>query len=835
MNNQNLNVRLRAYWLLLASAAVSPALSAAVLEEVIVTAQKVSASTQETPIAITGLTGDSLEKFGFQNANDISAQVPNMQVSGPYGDVQPIFSIRGVSMSDYSSNQASPIGVYSDEMYMGATYTHGMNFFDVERLEVLRGPQGTLYGKNTTGGAVNIITRTAKVGDEFGYNIKTSTGNYGAQKLDVGIQDTVVDEVLAMRLAYSSSRNDGYIENVLGGENLSQLDFQGLRLSTEWVASEQTVVTLKYTNSGNDSRANASRNEPRGDLSRNPETTAAFESSGVGVYDKPNNGFIDNTGYSRPAKNLDRNEIEDNYAGALIVDNEQVLLRVEHDTERFTFTSTTTYSEADYSQQQNTDGSPDRLLEIRWAVETDAFSQDFRIAGDLGESINMIAGLYYATEFQDMHNIYEIYQTPPDTRVAGTFPGAAGYYPYLLDFGGVDQKMITDKTSYAAYSQFRFFVTDRMGIDVGIRYTVDEIDLEYLNVSRVGYDGEPRGTWTPGNTTGYDEPFVPANIAGFSPVQYNELIAAMAAGDVTLEDVLFSAETGYTHGPYTTESAPTYKAKEQEWTGKLGIDYKFNEDLMVYASYSKGYRSGNFNGGVYYEVRPFEEAYAEPEFIDAYEVGMKAEFFDRSLRLNTALFYYDYTNQQFINVVGVSNFLENAGGSTILGLEGELTWAATERLMISAGLGLLETEYTELTLSDTRTLNNPDDTVDLAGNELISAPKVSGNISVDYDLLILDAGYLSLNINANYQSKQWYSAYNEKASYEHIKQDAYALYNGRLSWHGSDGSYSVSLWGKNLSDEEYDGYAINLQAGFGYDYFQQGPPRTYGLEFSYRF
>jgi iron complex outermembrane receptor protein len=114
------------------------------LEEVIVTGQKRSESTQDTPVAITGMTSDSLEKFGFASANDISAQVPNMQVSGPFGEVQPIFAIRGVSMSDYSSNQASPIGVYSDESYMGAVYTHGMNFFDVERLEVLRGPQGTL-------------------------------------------------------------------------------------------------------------------------------------------------------------------------------------------------------------------------------------------------------------------------------------------------------------------------------------------------------------------------------------------------------------------------------------------------------------------------------------------------------------------------------------------------------------------------------------------------------------------------------------------------------------------------------------------------------------------
>ncbi|GAA4100170.1 TonB-dependent receptor [Zhongshania borealis] len=806
------------------------------LEEVIVTAQKTSASTQDTPIAITGMTADSLEKFGFQNANDISAQVPNMQVSGPYGDVQPIFSIRGVSMSDYSSNQASPIGVYTDEMYMGATYTHGMNFFDVERLEVLRGPQGTLYGKNTTGGAVNIITNTANVGDDFGFNMKAGLGNYGATTGEFGVEDTLIDDVLAVRLGYSSSRNDGYVKNALGGPNLSQLDFQGARLSLEWVPAASTIVTFKYTNSGNDSRANASRNEPRGNLENDPVAVTALETGGVGVSSHPDNGYIDNTGYSRPAQNLDRHEVQDDYTGALIVDNEQGILRVDHVTDNYTFTSTTSYSEADYSQKQNTDGGPDGLLHIRWAVETDAFSQDLRVAGDFGGPVSFITGLYFATEFQDMHNIYEIYETPPDLRVAVTFPGAAAFYPFLLDFGGVDQKMITDKTSYAAYTQFRFDASDKLGFDVGLRYTVDEVDLEYLNVSRFNYDGEPIGTWVPGNTTGADEPFIAPSVGGRGPLEVVQLIGDILNGSVDANDLAPSGQpAGYTHGPYTTDSAPQQSAKEQEVTGKLGVDYTVNDDLMLYASYSKGYRAGNFNGGVYYEVRDFENSYAEPEFIDSYELGFKSDLLDGSARLNAALFFYDYSNQQFINVVGVSNFLENAGGSTILGAEAEFTMALSERLMVNIGLGLLKTEYTELELSDTRTLNNPDDTVDLSGNELISAPQVSGNISVDYAVLRLNSGDLSLNINANYQSRQWYSAYNDDASYEHIKQDAYALVNTRLSWRSADDTYSISLWAKNLADQEYDGYAINLQAGFGFDYFQQGPPRSYGLELTYRY
>ena len=190
---------LRAGICLAIASAANSAVAGPMLEEVLVTAQKRSQSTQDIPVAVTGLTGTQLDKYGFENASDISAQVPNMQVSGPYGDIQPIFSIRGVSMSDYSSNQASPIGVYVDETYLAPVYSHGANFFDIERLEVLRGPQGTLYGKNTTGGAINIITRTPQFNDEPSNYIKLGAGSFNATSAEAGAETQLIDGVLAAR------------------------------------------------------------------------------------------------------------------------------------------------------------------------------------------------------------------------------------------------------------------------------------------------------------------------------------------------------------------------------------------------------------------------------------------------------------------------------------------------------------------------------------------------------------------------------------------------------------------------------------------------------------
>ena len=798
--------------LAIAVSAACAANAAPVLEEVLVTAQKRAQSAQDIPVAVTGLGGDQLDKLGFENATDVSAQVPNMQVSGPYGDVQPIFSIRGVSMSDYSSNQASPIGVYVDEAYLAPVYSHGANFFDVERLEVLRGPQGTLYGKNTTGGAINLITRTPGFDEGPSAYVKLGAGKYGATTAEAAGEMELIPGVLSGRLAASAKRNDGYVEIVGKDANGAQTDFLGGRMVLNWRINESWDAVLRYTKSGNDSLSTPPRNEPRTDVR--------------GPLQGDSNGYIDYIGYSRPSRGLDFHETEANRVGALVTNTDLAVLTVNYNADNYTLTSVTSYLDADYSQAADTDGSPNGLLEITWGSDSISYSQDLRFTSNFDGMFNIIAGVFYSEETMDMNNLYDIYDQIPDLRVGVSRPDNIPIFPYLLDFGQLDQRMITEKTSAAAYTQMRFDFTANFGMDLGLRYTRDENRLTYLNISRLTNDGEPVGSYVPGNNTGVDNGWITL------PLTITDLQDLLSDPLGSLAELL---QVGYTHGPYTTASAKQLEAVENEWTGKLGLDYRFNDEWMVYTSISRGYRSGSFNGGVYYEERPLETAYAAPEYIDAYEVGFKADLFENSMRLNVAAFLYDYTDQQFINVVNLSNFLENAGGSSIQGVEAELWARVTERLTLQLAVGYLETEYSELTLANTETIADTDDTVDLAGNELISAPKWNYSISADYDLLVLESGYLSLNVNANFQDDQWYSAYNDDNGYGEIGQDAYWLYNARLSWYASDDSYSISLWGKNLADEEYDVYAINLQAGFGFDQYLAGEPRSYGAEVTLRF
>jgi iron complex outermembrane recepter protein len=812
---------------------VSPMLvQSQVIEEVVVTAQRRSASVQDTPVAITGLSSDALGKLGFESANDISAQVPNMQVSGPYGEVQPIFAIRGVSMSDYSSNQASPIGVYTDEAYLPATFSHGMSFFDVERLEVLRGPQGTLYGKNTTGGAINIITKTPEIGDEWSGKVKVGAGSYGMETAEGAAGGTLIDNALAGRLAFKYKRDDGYVENKLGGPDQAQVDLFAARLALNWQITDSTSAIFKFTRGKNDAHPNPPRNEPRTDIrgmeNLNPLAPYPTES-----------GYMDYVGYDRNSRNLDFWETEDNRArdgeANLLSELDLAILTLNYEADNFSLVSVTSYTDANYSQNANTDGSPLRLLEIDWHTDTQSMAQDFRFVSNFDGMFSIVAGAYLATEETYLNNVYALYEDLIDFRTALAKPAAAGQAPFVLDFGAVDQRQETVKDSAALYTQMRFDFTGNFGMDLGLRYTEDSTSQPYLNISRVGYDGTPRGTFVPGGS-GYDQAFVPLalppGVAGGDP---NAILDFLLNPLPYLNQITDAGLPGFTEGPYTLDSAKKLDAKEKEWTGKLGLDYRFNDALMMYGSYSKGYRAGSFNGGIYYAERPLETAYAAPEYIDSYELGFKSDLLDNSLRINAALFYYEYTDQQFINVVGISNYLENAGGSEILGFEAEVWWAATDKLVVQLGLGVLDTEYTELELRNIDTIDDNNDTIDLAGNELISAPPVNVSVAIDYDLYQNDYGYLSLNANANFQDDQWFSAYNDQAGHQYIKQDAYWIYNGRLSWYASDESWQASVWVKNVTEEEYDTYAINLQASFGFDYYSQGAPRTWGAEVTFNF
>ena len=203
---------------------------------------------------------------------------------------------------------------------------------------------------------------------------------------------------------------------------------------------------------------------------------------------------------------------------------------------------------------------------------------------------------------------------------------------------------------------------------------------------------------------------------------------------------------------------------------------------------------------------------------------MKSDLLDRRLRLNLAAFQYDYKNQQFEDVQGIATVLLNAGASRLRGIEMEATVAPVDRLTIALNATYLDAKYKKIVLSGN----------DLSGNRLISAPKYSGSVAVDYAVPVGGAMELRFHADSSFRSRQWFSAYNDKAGYDRIGQKAYALVNGRLAL-SSDAGWEVALWGKNLFDKNFVTYGINIQSAYGMDYLIDGAPRTYGVELSYKF
>ena len=751
------------------------------LEEVVVTAQRKEESLQKVPVSIDALSADDLVNRDIRTATNLAEQVPGLQTTNPAG-WRPIFSLRGISMADYSVNQSSPIGVYLDETYLGANSTHALAFYDLDRVEVLKGPQGTLYGKNTTGGAINLISHTPDLNQAGDNILRYGFGNYDEHRIFAAAETPLIPGRLATRAAFDFDQDEGWWVNRSGGPNMAQTRRVAGRLTLNGRINDELDAVL---------RLNIARSSPR----FTPPRT-------VGAVPVPGRGLFNVAGYSRDASYGFR-EGALSRSGNVETDLNLVSLKLTHDPGSLKFISVSSWYNSQLKFGQDTDASPVSLLEIDWFDQHEAFSEDFRVESDWDSPFSFIAGIYISQDENKMRNLYSFLRDRPVLLPPAVQELLSGY-------GIVDQQMNISTVSTAAYTQGRYQFTDRLGLDLGVRLTVDQNDLDYLNISRLNHDYSPLGSWVPGNPTGINTAWLPPSALPPSPGRFLT-------------------------GPYTSASVPQQEQKDQSWTGKTGLDYALSDNMMVYGSYSRGYRSGNYNPGVMYAPEAYQRlGYTRPETVDAYEVGIKSDWFNKRLRLNMAGYYYDYQNQQIINVVGGSSQLLNAGAAHIYGIENEFLAIPLEGLRISLGTNVMDAAYDSLSLANTAT-PDPADDIDLTGNQMVAAPNFKLTGAIDYSFESGFGGIIDLGVSGNYQTRQWYSGYNGSPGYQAIQQNPYGLMNARIAWSDSKNRYTLALHAENLLDEDYDAYAINLANGFGFNSFLPGPPRRYGFDVSVRF
>ena len=475
-----------------------PAVGAPILEETVVTAQKRTESMQDVPVSVSAFGGNDLEAQNWVRAADVAAQVPNMQVSSPFGDVQPLFAIRGVSMISYNPSQSSPIGVYADETYIGATYLHGLSMFDLERLEVLRGPQGTLFGKNTTGGAINLISRSPVIDDGMSGYLKVGAGDYESRSVDGAIEGTLIDGTLAARVAVTYKENDGIWENDIGPD-MAQTKLNAVRLSLNFQPSEQLNALLKVTSGESDPRHAPPRSE----------------GTAVGGVNYAGNTEVINPDFLEGSVNE---------TGRVKVDHTLVNLKLTYELDDYSLISVTSYYDGDYQQKQDLDGTSQPFFGMDWRSDTDAVSQDIRLVSEYDGPFNFIVGAYYGDEKTNTNILHEDFFGVPTP--ATTNPQISAIADGV--WGSIRRRVDLVKESLAVYSHMTYDFTEKISLTAGLRYTDDDTRLDYYNISRI--NGEPlvlppplppitvdtrtEGTWIGGlgNQTGIDSPINPATV-----------------------------------------------------------------------------------------------------------------------------------------------------------------------------------------------------------------------------------------------------------------------------------------------------------------------------------
>ena len=722
-----------------------------IIEEVMVTAERRSQNIQDVPVSITALSGGAIEQLGLRTSVDVAAQVPNLTIKQSFAASVPQIFLRGVGINDPNANANGAIGIYVDEVNLVSPMALTFQLFDTERVEVLRGPQGTLYGRNTTGGAMNFISRKPK-SDFEGYG-SIAYGRFQSARLE-GAVSGPISEKAAWRLSGIYEDNDGVHHNrVTGNGDLGDLGRWSARGLLLLNPSDTVEILLNF----------------HGGRVRNNSTPFEF----AGTVDPLTGGpcdfrvmeCTDFLGYTDPDHDPYDHDID--FEGRTRFENVGTSARVNVDLGTLTLTSITAYEDTERHHREDADASPNNVLNTYFVDDNEQLSQELRLTSNGDRSLSWIAGLFYSRETTDIHNRYDFFRGYRDLVESFGFPGGfdpdgvnpTGLTPFL-----VDQLFDQKARSYAAFVHTETELSQRVSMTAGLRYTSEKREIE--------------------QNTAFDEP------------TFDIPLVDQYADDTSFSDI----------------------------SGKLGLDFKLADHALLYASASRGFKSGGYNGALVFspdELQPFDK-----ETITAWEIGAKTDFLDRRLVVNGAAFFYDYDDLQlftFTNIGGVPiQLLTNASSAEIYGAELEVAARPAESLTLSLGAGVLHSE-----LKDFRSEGG----ADLSGNRLVLAPNLTLNGLGRYELPLgsLPAN-LALQTDFRYQDKVYFSTSNSAL----LAQPGYWLWNARVSLVQHDDRWEVAAQVHNIADKKYRTEAFDFSSA-GWNLYIFGMPRTYELTATVRF
>lgn len=740
---------------------------ASLIEEVTVTAQKRKQSLQDVSIAVNAFNSTLVKDLGINQPKDLDAYTPNLNVKNATGNGNPIFTVRGVGVSAFVGNANPSVGVYFDEIYLPTNMLMTFSTLDIDQVEVVKGPQGTLFGRNTTGGAVTFRS-TAPSRETSGY-IDVNYGNYDRFIIEAAIGGALT-KTLAGRVAVKKeNQSEGYFDNRVDGDTVGKTDIVSGRVSLLWEPNEDLDVGLSIhsgTDNGEyypwDHIGLFDVNAPTADA-RFPSGQFFGGSGGLGFPLKCPGGdgsgdldrmqasglCVDRAGY----QDNDGDPFEGEYATNQDKDNESsgAVLKIQRDFEDFSLISVTGYESFKRDAIEEFDSSPNVVAEVSYKSDITAFSQEIRLVSDDSDSLTWILGAFYSHDENETADLYNY-----DLR-------------FLADLL-VDYEQETDATALFGHLEWSF--TDEMTLVAGLRYTSEETD----------YKG---GTIVQGNIAATNDFF------GFNFPQ----------GQLTFTD------------DSTDDTAIT---------GKIGLDWRPNENWLIYASINRGFKSGGFSGFWTFaavELEPYDS-----ETLTSFELGFKSTLLDGSMQLNANAFWYDYEDLQIFALNNQFAFvIENASKVDVSGLEAELKWNPAEGLDLLLGIGYLN----EAEITDFETAGFISD---FNGNQLPDSPEWNISGTLRYEWSITDSLSVAAMLVASFKDEANHQVDNLAITSE----DSYWLTDARITLISNESPWELSIWAKNLADEEYYGESIYI-ANAGVANRSPGAPRTYGLQFRYSF
>lgn len=710
-----------------------------VLEEVIVTAEKTSANLQEVPIPVTALSPKDLKDSNFGDLFDLTNMVPGVSIGGTGARENPV-SIRGLASALAGIGQDEPVALYVDGVYMGRNSSFRNAVLGVERIEVLRGPQGTLYGRNAVGGAIAVTTR--KPNEEKHAEISVSVGNYESRVISGLYSGQISDGVYGLISGKLDERNEGWQKNLAdnqwSGNTKNESAFRGVLRFTPSEDLEFSIIADYSDYEGNEPFRNVlDFAQPRTLEESDPNDQNWDEfwawpngspALNAGIADDRRQdveAFISDAGFSTNLLDSPFGTNKENKGIALVVD---------YDLGDITLTSITGVRSEDVQSQIDSYARPYPTTANNINQSSDQFSEEIRLASNSDGPLQWLVGLAYFQEKVERLDIFRRVfcengsgpflafgdEVNPTTGEL-CFPNAeTELYPY----SNVRLRNPTiDISSWALFGQASYDVTDKLTTTVGLRFSYEEKD------------------WT-------------LNFDNFGSLSAHQ-------ADDSWDQV----------------------------SPKFAVTYQVNDDTMLFVSATKGFKSGGFDARSSRGPDPFD-----PETSIQYEVGAKTEWLENRLRLNIAGFFTDYEDLQVRITCDdpsciSSTAIENAAEAEIKGVELEFAFAATDKLTLRGFVNYLDATFTDYVASDG----------DFTGNLLPRAPEWQYSLTGDYTFPLKDTGEISINSAIKWTDEEYFSQRNRPIDIN----DSNVNLNARLTYRNLSGRWEVALFGTNLTDERY--------------------------------